>query len=175
MARDALLDGGKDRGERAAADYEQGLVVISWWRIPDELTDLAGRLTAQGIGHMLVAGSHGLAGPAHQRHDSRRGLAQDQQHGGSGVPGVVQPRLVQASILEQPLPLGVVGTRVDWLTGRGGEYPVLVVPELAGQLPFLLLLGPVRAQQRDELGWQADRAAASLDLTAPVAARVLWR
>lgn len=60
------------------------------------LTWLA-HLGAQGVGHALIPGSHGLAGPAHERHDGRRRLAQVQQHGSGSVPDVLQPGIAQTS------------------------------------------------------------------------------
>jgi len=61
----------------------------------------------------------------------------------------VQPGLAQLGLFEQPLPLVVVGVRVERLAVRGSEDPALLVPDLARTGAFLLLLGPVSLKR----GW----------------------
>ncbi len=110
----------------------------------------------------------------HPISDNWRGLAQGQQDGRGGVPGGVQPSLAQPGVFEQPLPLVVVGVRVERLPGGAGEQPASLMPELACDRAFPLLLGKVGAEQGNELWRQADRAASGLRLdSAGVGAGVL--
>ena len=87
----------------------------------------------------------------HPISDNWRGLAQGQQDGRGGVPGGVQPSLAQPGVFEQPLPLVVVGVRVERLPGGAGEQPASLMPELACDRAFPLLLGKVGAEQGNEL------------------------
>lgn len=51
------------------------------------------------------------------------------------VPGVVQSRVANASLLQKPFPGVMIGARVDRLAVRSSEHPVARMPQLPGCLP----------------------------------------
>jgi hypothetical protein len=88
---------------------------------------------------VLVASRHRHGRPTHETHDRRLRHAEDQQSRRGCVTGVVQP-----SADKEPLPLVIVGARVDRLAGRGGEDVAGVPPELSCCRPLRILRLPVR-------------------------------
>jgi hypothetical protein len=68
----------------------------------------------------------------------------------------VQPAVPEAGVGEQPLPMHVVGVRVDRLTARSGEDVPRVPPELRRGDPLLLLLIAVPFEQRHQLDREPD-------------------
>jgi hypothetical protein len=156
---------GQQEPECLPADRHGCLTVVRH-RTPDQVADLGGDLTPQGVSDMLLAGCHRFAGPAHEGHDRRRRLAQDQKHGRGCVPGIVEPRVTVTGVLKRTLPFAVVSPRVDRLAGLRGKDPAFLVPELPGCGPLAFLLAAVRAEQGDELRRRADGTASRLGLDA---------
>nr|WP_245852270.1 hypothetical protein [Blastococcus aggregatus] len=101
---------------------------------------------------------------AEQLHDDPRVDVLAEQQGGGGMPTVVQTDVADASGLEQPGPVVVVGLLVDRPAVRLGEDQVLVVPLGAGQHLLAELCGLVPVQLVDERHRQGERALAAAGL-----------
>jgi hypothetical protein len=58
---------------------------------PKQLVDLVGDVASEVRREVLVARGHGVGGPAHESHPGALADPQDEQHGGGGVSGIVEP------------------------------------------------------------------------------------
>ena len=97
------------------------------------------------------------------------------------MPRVVQPRIPNAGLLQDVLPLTPVTPRVKRLAGRLGEDPATLLPRCAGVLPLPLLDPFMPHKQLVQLIGYRERSAASLrlhidfDQAATVALRTVSR
>lgn len=93
------------------------------------------------------------------------------------VPGVVQSRVPNASLLQKPFPGVMIGARVDRLAVRSSEHPVARMPQLPGCLPFCVLERLVLTKCRQQRRRNTDRMPTSARLevhfpdSSPVALR----
>jgi len=87
----------------------------------------------------------------------------------------MQPSFAQPGHPEQPLPLVVIGVRVERLASRAGEHPALGLPESPHPLAVPLLLG--RWPRSSATSWSGRPIVRrpALDLTSPVAWRTFIR
>lgn len=113
---------------------------------------------------MLVPSEEGRLGPAEQSHDNPAVNALGQEHGGGGVPCVVETEHRDLSTLKEALPSLAVDGEVHGLPVRAGEDEVVVVPDRSGREPVGGLLAVVVPQLLDERSGQGDGAAAGSGL-----------
>ena len=104
---------------------------------------------------MLVARRHGRVRPAHHAHDCSLRNAEQEQHRGCGVPGVVEPAVTDACPVEELLPVRPVRSRIQRRAGRTCEDPA-AGPELCRLDSLPVLFRAVRAKQLDELVGESD-------------------
>jgi hypothetical protein len=144
------------RRERASVHGHYVLIYECSVCLPDQLIHLSGDVLADRIRDVLVPGGHLRARPAHERHNGSHRDADDQEHGRGRVPGVVEPRLAQASALEQVLPLALVSVRAERPASRRSKHPIFVVPKLTRSRPLDVLLGSMPSHKFGQLTREAD-------------------
>jgi hypothetical protein len=99
--------------------------------------------------------------PEHLHHDAGRRTL-DEEHGGKGVPQVVETNARQASTLQQAMERPGYVTRFDGCPNSGREDEAGLVPSTASQEAILQLARPVQSQGSNSHGWHRNNSPASV-------------
>ena len=155
FTRPALNPLGTEKGERPT-EVRRLLGGSPRLVTPEQAPDSVRDIPANRVSHVCVTLRHGGVGPAHQAHHGLFADAEQEKNCRGGMACVVQASVADAGVLEQPLPLPPVGPGVKRSTGRRGEQPVPVFPDLPRLQTLLVLLGAVFLEQIGQRVRQAD-------------------